>query len=969
MKISLQFFCGMLLAGLGMLFTGTPIVAADNDETILIGQITHVEGKLLRYIEEEKDWVGTVKDSPFGLDDALYSGDEGKAEIIMPNKTWFRVSGNTQFQLIALDLDATTVDVASGLARFYNKSEDAVIKVTTPYGYVVAPAGTVFDLYVGDESLEVIAVRGNVDFVHDKSKSRYEVWEGASSLIADDNETALGNGMVDSQWDDWNGRREDIWAQRLRSTMYSDLLPEPIRDNSYVLDENGEWERVYYEGTYRDMWRPTRIDSGWRPFTAGRWTVYYGDNCWIPDEPFGYVTHHYGSWVYVDSSRNWYWMPPTARFVESGPRFSISFGWYPGRVGWLHSGPSIGWVPLAPDEDYYGYRHWGRRTVIVSNTSIVNINIGRYRYIDEVTIVHRDHFYSGKRYTPYIQRNIDRDVIINNYQPTTVINTTIINNINIDKRRHTYNDLEVTRKPHTMAINRINDNQQRKREFGPAGRERIEKDLMRVNAKAEPSPNVEVRKPRLATKLVDSDQVAKPFNTLALEKKEIKPRDRERPISTEKAQRLGTKGKGESGQIEGARMQDDKRPAPATKDTRNQRFEQADTQPPAQEREKQRWADEQTQRGEAGDADKKSPKQRLKSPREAQNQGTETGNPSQEWEKKQSRENALPKIQEQSPQPATKLQSRKPQEPQKREQTPAQRGDKENWQKNSGAAGEPIDRNQEDKPRLKSPREANTKETNQPDQLRQKADNQLQKEQKMRLQPEEGQRLQEQELKQQKVGQQRQEQDLQKRQQQEEQRQLEKESQLKQQKQGQQRQEQELQKRQQQEEQRQLEKESQLRQQKEGQQRQEQELQKRQQQEEQRRLEKESQLRQQKQGQQRQEQELQKRQQQEEQRRLEKESQLRQQKEGQRRQEQELQKRQQQEEQRRLEKESQLRQQKQEAEQRPPQEAKQLRQKQDEPPKQQEQKQPVKQKNKTKQQEEEEEAQRQQQQKFPRGGG
>jgi FecR protein len=201
MKISMQFYCGMLLAGLGILFTGTQLVASDSDEQILIGQISHVEGQLLRYIEEEKDWVGTVKDSPFGLDDALYSGDEGKAEIIMPNKTWFRVSENTQFQLIALNLDATTVDVASGLARFYNKSEDAVVKVTTPYGYVVAPAGTVFDLYVGDESLEVIAVRGNVDFVHDKSKSRYEVWEGASSLIADDNETALGNGMVDSQWD------------------------------------------------------------------------------------------------------------------------------------------------------------------------------------------------------------------------------------------------------------------------------------------------------------------------------------------------------------------------------------------------------------------------------------------------------------------------------------------------------------------------------------------------------------------------------------------------------------------------------------------------------------------------------------------------------------------------------------------------------------------------------------------------
>ena len=46
---------------------------------------------------------------------------------------------NTQIQLIDLNPDATTVDVASGLARLYNKSDDTVIKVTTPFGYVVGP--------------------------------------------------------------------------------------------------------------------------------------------------------------------------------------------------------------------------------------------------------------------------------------------------------------------------------------------------------------------------------------------------------------------------------------------------------------------------------------------------------------------------------------------------------------------------------------------------------------------------------------------------------------------------------------------------------------------------------------------------------------------------------------------------------------------------------------------------------------
>ena len=233
-------------------FRQRPVEASDSQEEILVGRIAHVEGKLLRYIEEEKDWVLTVKDSPFGLEDALYSGVDAKAEFIMPNRTWIRVGENTQIQLIDLNPDATTVDVASGLARFYNNSDDAVIKVTTPFGYVVAPGDTVFDLYVGDESIEVIAIRGSVDFVHDGSKLRYEVVEGSSSIIADADEVVSGNGTVDSDWDDWNSERDELWVQRLqRSTYSAEYLPEPIRDESYALEENGQWERVYYEGAYR----------------------------------------------------------------------------------------------------------------------------------------------------------------------------------------------------------------------------------------------------------------------------------------------------------------------------------------------------------------------------------------------------------------------------------------------------------------------------------------------------------------------------------------------------------------------------------------------------------------------------------------------------------------------------------------------------------------------------------------------
>jgi len=545
----MKYLSVVLLMVIGAQSIGAPANAAESDEGILVGRIAHIEGRLLRYVGEEKDWVVTVKDTPFGLEDALYSEDDAKAEFIMPNGTWMRVGGNTQVQLINLDPEATTVDVASGLARLYNKSGDTIIKVTTPFGYVVAPGDTIFDLYVGDESLEVIAVRGNVDFVHDGTGTRYEVKEGSSSLIADTKETALGNGMVDADWDDWNGLRDSVWAQRFASAgNFSDLLPEPIREESYALEENGRWERVFYEGAYRDMWRPTNVDPEWEPFTVGRWSVYYGDNCWIPDEPFGYVTHHYGSWFFVESFQAWYWVPPLIRAGAGVPLFNISFGWYPGRVGWIHSGASVGWVPLHPTEDYYCHSPWGHRTVVVGPPMIAQINISRYRYLDHAVIIPQDHLYKGTRYTPYLERNVNRTTLVNNFRPATVINNTVIDSFNADKGRFAQTDVKVVRKPHPAALDRIDTNQKMIRTVGRDNRQDIKQDLKRMNAVAQPAPKSDVHAPRLTTRLVDVDKVVGPLNEVPVPQKEIKPKNRERRLAPENWPSLDRQYQGTRGQ-------------------------------------------------------------------------------------------------------------------------------------------------------------------------------------------------------------------------------------------------------------------------------------------------------------------------------------------------------------------------------------------------------------------------------------
>ncbi|NLI80353.1 MAG: hypothetical protein GX443_01520 [Deltaproteobacteria bacterium] len=499
-----------------------------SSEGVLVGRISHVTGKLLRYVPEEKDWVVTVKDAPFGLNDALYSDRSARAEFVMPNGTLVRTGSDTQIQLIALQPEVTEIDVASGIARFYNRGEDTVIKATTPFGFVVARSGTVFDLYVGDESLEVIALKGSVEFVLESDQTRYEVKAGSSSLLSDGKRVASGEGNVDADWDDWNAERDSLWTKKAQvkgdSVRY---VPPPLYDDAYELDEYGRWERVYYEDSYHYLWRPTYVHSGWRPYTVGRWTDYYGDHCWIPAEPFGYVTHHYGSWLYVNDF--WYWAPPVVGVsVSIAPAVSIGFGWYPGRVGWIGSGVHIGWFPLAPRERYYSRYYWGPEAVVVNNIGSINININNYRYADYAVGIPRNSFYTVNNYYNHNIINIDRSTIINNnYAVAPVVSDRIFADFDRRRERFMFTNAVPDVVPHREVLGRIERNQLLGREVRGLSASAIERDVSRFRPGAlDRGAMADLQRPTLRSRLVSPADVSRPVSDVRFEQRDFRTRAR-----------------------------------------------------------------------------------------------------------------------------------------------------------------------------------------------------------------------------------------------------------------------------------------------------------------------------------------------------------------------------------------------------------------------------------------------------------
>lgn len=433
---------------------------ASDVQDVQVGRVYYIEGELLRYIPEENDWVAVVDDAPFGVADTFYSGSKGMTEMIVPNGTWIRTGHNTQIQFIALDPDLSEVDVASGLARIYNKGGDTVIKATSPFGYVLAEPGTVFDFYVGENSVEVVSIKGTVSFMRTDGNVRYNVSAGSPSILADQNKVAAGNGDIDPTWNRWNNNRESMWSTKSgikgRSAEY---LPQDLRYDAHCLDEHGRWDLVPYNGRDYWFWRPTGVYAGWSPFTVGVWTEWRGDQTWLPAEPFGYITHHYGNWIYIGNF--WYWAPPVVSVRIGFPLLDIGFRWYPGRVSWIHRGVYVGWVPLAPHETYYSRHNWGgpHHRVVKDNVIHIDFRVERLSNVKRAVIVRQDKFHGVKNYRDVRVANV-HPTVIKKYNVATVVNNTVINNYETSSQRYRYANATAREKPGSKAIKRVKQNEE-----------------------------------------------------------------------------------------------------------------------------------------------------------------------------------------------------------------------------------------------------------------------------------------------------------------------------------------------------------------------------------------------------------------------------------------------------------------------------------------------------------------------------
>jgi hypothetical protein len=107
---------------------------------------------------------------------------------------------------------------------------------------------------------------------------------------------------------------------------------------SYFHDSLAPYGRWEYSDRWGQVWQPSYVDRGFRPYDRGHWvnTREYGWT-WASDYEWGSIPFHYGRWV-DDPERGWMWIP--------------GYVWGPGWVVWRSNDRYTGWMPMPPDREF-----------------------------------------------------------------------------------------------------------------------------------------------------------------------------------------------------------------------------------------------------------------------------------------------------------------------------------------------------------------------------------------------------------------------------------------------------------------------------------------------------------------------------------------------------------------------------------------------------------------------------------------
>jgi len=276
-----------------------------------------------------------VRNMPFLPGDRVWTDQSGRAEIVFAEGEILWIAERSKVD--SLGRGGRDQDERLGLRVFAGSFKARVrsggpgFEFRAPGGSITTTGAAAFRVDVRSGETVVSVIEGAL--LADFGGERMSVREGERVVYAEGRVDGPF-GIPRSREDDFDRWCEERYAvlERMAGRRNHERLPDELDPYADELDENGDW--VYDEPTGY-VYVP-RVAHNWAPYTYGRWVYTLYGWTWVADEPWGFVTSHYGRWGY--SSRvGWHWRPK-AGFSGAWDGWSSPVGRWSNTIGWCALG-------------------------------------------------------------------------------------------------------------------------------------------------------------------------------------------------------------------------------------------------------------------------------------------------------------------------------------------------------------------------------------------------------------------------------------------------------------------------------------------------------------------------------------------------------------------------------------------------------------------------------------------------------
>jgi hypothetical protein len=376
-----------------------------------VANVSVTQGEVAIVRGDSGEQVAADINAPLLPGDYISTAGNSRAEVQFDGISMLRLAQNTQVRFVSLTPGSREIQVASGTAELAElQGADGSAQIDTPSVTVRANQAGDYRVSVLPDGQTQVTVRSGSATV--ASAAGTQTVTPGTTLVASgpysNPSVSLQGAIGYDAFDTFNANRNTATVASYNANQY--VAPQLAGYTNF--SNYGTWSNV---PGYGQAWAPTNQANNWTPYSNGQWTWEPGYGyTWVGNEPWGYAPYHYGRWF--NNNNRWMWQPPAYQYQTNANTLSSS--WLPALVGFFLTGGSgaigapgyngnIGWVPLAPGEQYNpwysgfgqnpGYGQYGVSPV----TNVYNV-YRNYRYVRIVRIYPFDRFRNGQWNRPIL---------------------------------------------------------------------------------------------------------------------------------------------------------------------------------------------------------------------------------------------------------------------------------------------------------------------------------------------------------------------------------------------------------------------------------------------------------------------------------------------------------------------------------------------------------------------------------------